>query len=247
MVTRLNARWLVLLGLVSLFCVASGAAQAASIGVQFRDIGIKTGMDAVWANPTQRVEDIAFFVDLDSGLDYTLVQELYEEGSSTPVDEVAAGVAYSSIVTLTMGELPDDPNPQGQPRDEILLLVMGVSNDQSATPPHPIYTTDDIALIVNQPGATPFDTAVYEPRSEGAFYYYLGYALGEGETVTFRYDVAEQAIGGTPVFFTRGTYDYELVPEPSTALLMGLGLFGLSFAGNRPKGSAGTGNTGKRR
>jgi len=210
--------------------------QVAETGVQFREIGMATGMDAEWTEPYEAIDDFPNFIEMNSGQDYVLMQELYREGSTTPEDELPAGVPYTSVVTLTMGPLPDNPDTGAEPQDEILFLIMGVSDDQTATPPHPIYTEAQIAFVTVHPTDTPFDEAVYDPRAEGTAFYYLGFVLSAGETVTFRYDVTEQADGGTPVFFTKATYDYAQVPEPKTALLMGLGLAGLAYSGSPSRG-----------
>jgi hypothetical protein len=249
-----------LLGLIALGCLVAGDAAAVSMeaslvnraiatatssieaylsqetvaetGIQFREIGRATGMDAEWTEPYQAIDHLPNFVDMNSGQDYVLIQELYREGSTTPEDELPAGVAYTSVVTLTMGALPDNPDTEAELQDEILFLIMGVSDDQTATPPHPIYTTEQIEFVTDHPTDTPFDEAAYDPRGEGAMFYYLGFVLSAGETVTFRYDVTEQADGGTPVFFSKATYDYTQVPESGTALLMGLGLAGLAYTGS---------------
>lgn len=62
---------------------------------------------------------------------------------------------------------------------------------------------------------------------------YVGWTVdGVGDSVTFRYDVATAPSAfGTPQLFTNATS--LVVPEPGTALLMGLGLAGLAIAGRR--------------
>jgi hypothetical protein len=249
MAIRHKALRTAILGIIMLICAGATEAHALSMesvlveeqsaalsnSVQFLEIGMATGMNAVWFEPSQEIDDFPSFIEMNAGIDYLLHQDLYEDGSPPAEEELPAGVAYTSVVTLTMGAMPEDS--EGETHDEILFLIMGVSNDQAATPPHPIYTTAQIAFVMDHPGDTPFETATYNPRSEGTFYYYLGFVLSEGESVTFRYDVTEQADGGTPVFFTKATYDYQLVPESGTALLMGLGLAGLALCGRAGAGA----------
>ncbi|MEM9178003.1 MAG: PEP-CTERM sorting domain-containing protein [Myxococcota bacterium] len=66
---------------------------------------------------------------------------------------------------------------------------------------------------------------------------YVGWTVGVGDTVTFRYDVASSPAGrGTPQLMANAT---NVIPEPGTALLMGLGLAGLTIAGRRVEPQAG--------
>ncbi|MCR9094976.1 MAG: PEP-CTERM sorting domain-containing protein [bacterium] len=60
---------------------------------------------------------------------------------------------------------------------------------------------------------------------------YVGYTVdGVGDSLTLRYDVSRAPTAfGTPQLSTNATS--AVIPEPGTALLMGLGLAGLAFAG----------------
>jgi hypothetical protein len=61
---------------------------------------------------------------------------------------------------------------------------------------------------------------------------YVGWTVEDGDFVTFRYDVVGGPVGGFAPQLTANAVPI-VVPEPETALLMALGLAGLSFAGGR--------------
>jgi len=61
---------------------------------------------------------------------------------------------------------------------------------------------------------------------------YVGWTVEDGDIVTFRYDVVGGPVGGFTPQLTANAVPI-VVPEPGTALLMALGLAGLSFAGGR--------------
>jgi hypothetical protein len=66
----------------------------------------------------------------------------------------------------------------------------------------------------------------------GMIYYHLGFTVQDGDRVTLRIDVdASASVQPVPQLFANATP--VVVPEPGTALLMGLGLLGLSWAGRR--------------
>jgi hypothetical protein len=129
------------------------------------------------------------------------------------------GDAYSDVVTLTLESVEG-----GMPSDGIVLFLSGMAS-------FPAYEVDDVAVELDptNPDFT-FDDFLHLTLtvSESTFHYF-GFELDTiGESVTFQYDVAEQLLAGTPVFTTNA-----LVPEPSTALLVGIGLLGLAFRQRR--------------
>jgi hypothetical protein len=84
-------------------------------------------------------------------------------------------------------------------------------------------------------GFDPF-LVVQDNVEPGDIRYYLGWEVNEGDSVTFRFDLkAGQTV---QEFFPGFTYSAIPVPEPGTALLMGLGLVGLTLAGRRAAGRA---------
>lgn len=83
-------------------------------------------------------------------------------------------------------------------------------------------------------GMNGFDPAIVVQNNidVGDIRYYLGWTVSLGDSVTFRYDLEQgEIMGFTPSFVWSATPF--VVPEPGTALLIGLGLGGLSVAGRR--------------
>lgn len=68
--------------------------------------------------------------------------------------------------------------------------------------------------------------------TQSVIYDYLGFTVQDGDRVIFQIDVdAAGSVQPTPQLLANATP--VVVPEPGTALLMGLGLLGLSWAGRR--------------
>ena len=63
---------------------------------------------------------------------------------------------------------------------------------------------------------------------------YIGWTVQDGDIVTFRYDVVGGSVGGFAPQLTANATPI-VVPEPGVALLMGLGLGGLSLASGRKR------------
>lgn len=210
------------LGAALLVTLLASAASAAPIG--FLEIGAGTGFDADFAPTLQLADAPTSYPAFPGGseVSYTLDQALYQQGSSTPQPALPAGVAYTSVVTLTLDAAPTD--------DPILVLMIGMASD-------PAYGLGDVTFELDQPaGDDAFELVLWDYYGTGTLYRYLGFVMSEGDSVTFRYDVAAQSVGGTPVVITSATYDYTVVPEPGTALLLGLGLGGLHLSARRHGG-----------
>lgn len=66
----------------------------------------------------------------------------------------------------------------------------------------------------------------------GTTYWYVGWTVQDGDTVTFRYDVSVDPDGRAAPGLMANAIPV-VIPEPGVAVLMGLGLAGLSAAGRR--------------
>jgi len=143
---------------------------------------------------------------------------------------------YSVLVTLTVSAI-NTPEIDGP----FTLFLTGLFGNT--------YSTDEVVVELNPvvPGA--LDTAAVPSFIWGASfdplvhvvdngappntYHYVGWQVMLGDSVTFQYDVLESPAGrGTPQFMANAT---TIVPEPGTALLMGLGLIGLATGSARLK------------
>ena len=65
-----------------------------------------------------------------------------------------------------------------------------------------------------------------------ALFDYIGWTVADGDFVTFRYDVDRAPVGGMAPQLTANAAPV-VVPEPTSAVLMALGLAGLAVGGNR--------------
>lgn len=80
---------------------------------------------------------------------------------------------------------------------------------------------------------TPFVRVQDRSAAPGALYDYLGWTVEDGSTVTFRYDVPGGLAGNGYPQLTANAVPL-VVPEPHAALLLALGLAGLTL-GSRPR------------
>jgi len=157
----------------------------------------------------------------------------YLQGSTTcQANLPAAGVTpYSLAVTYTITALNVAQNASG-----VLLVIESLGLPMG-------YSIPDAGIAV---AGAPIGAQTFDPLSgieDNAFgpgfeYYYLGWLVTSvGETFTLRIDVADQLASGNPFPVTSSAPIFNVVPEPGTALLLGLGLAGLAAAG-RPRWSA---------
>jgi len=144
---------------------------------------------------------------------------------------------FSVIVTLSVSAV-NNPAITG-PFGLFLSGVMSVPGSEygtsevvvelNPTVPAGLDTTAVPGFVWNG-GFTSFSHLVYD-EFDPFLYDYIGWAVNVGDSVTFRYDVLTAPEGrGAPALMGNAT---TVVPEPGTALLMGLGLAGLAAAGRR--------------
>lgn len=133
--------------------------------------------------------------------------------------------------------------------DPFLLVLTGLAADET------IYGPGDLFVELNPTAPVGLDTsAVPNFRFDGAFdpflhvidldrvgadprYDYIGWEIpNDGspfETLSFRYEVTNPVDGRIPFIGANAV----VVPEPGTALMMGLGLAGLASIRRRPLGA----------
>jgi hypothetical protein len=148
---------------------------------------------------------------------------------------------YSAIMTVEINVL----NTAELPGDFTLLLTaLGtsysaseVSIELNPTLP-PDFNPAPVPDFVFDPsngvgGFTPIvDVRDETTASQGAVFHYVGWTTRDGALVTLRYDVSTAPDGrDAPQLYAKATS--AVIPEPTAAILMGLGLAGLTLGGRR--------------
>ena len=142
--------------------------------------------------------------------------------------------AYSVIMTLTVSAVDGD-----EIEGPFTLFLSGLAGGT--------YAASEVAVELNPTLPTNLDTSavpgfvwndsftpfvrVNDVTFEPTVYDYVGWNVNVGDSVTFRYDVSTSpGTRAAPQLTANAT---TVVPEPGTALLMGIGLAGLAVAGGR--------------
>lgn len=160
-------------------------------------------------------------------------------GSST-CQATTAGIdgAYSVLVTVGVTVLDQDIDG---PFTLMLTSVAGGSGYTSSEVQVELNPTAPAGLnSVAVPGFSfggSFDPFVRVEdvtflASSGVTYDYIGWTVTDGDSVSFRYEVLTAPDGRATPQLTANAI-IAVVPEPGTALLMGLGLAGLATGGRR--------------
>jgi hypothetical protein len=242
--------------LVATFFLMAGQASAtpanfASGGWGFDPAGLgglpETSIDG--EEPFLAAGDPRVFSNLDVGLIGSAEGEICFLASGANVCQVNANSmtgAYSALVTLQVSVL----NPAALDGPFTLLLTgLGGSYDPSQvsielnpTAPAGLDTSAVMGFVFDGTFSDDF-VHIEDLTNEGMgdVYDYIGWTVVDGGSVTFRYDVSVAPNGqGSPALFANAIPT--VVPEPGTALLMGLGLAGLASAGRRSSFRAGRNN-----
>lgn len=149
--------------------------------------------------------------------------------SSVPTDTLD----YTGVTTWTVSQINIDVPDGG-----LFLFVGGMGNGDTEVefPPAPDYPLGSVQVLTD---GGDFGGDTLAPLVDGLFTFggvvevvYFGALVDEvGDSLTFGYQVDQQLEGGTPIFFSNAARNIVVIPEPGTALLVGLGLVALAMRG----------------
>jgi hypothetical protein len=162
-------------------------------------------------------------------------------GSSNICQVDATGVTgdYSALVSVEINVI--DPTLTGP----FTLFLNSLTADPAYDPANVTVELDGFAPMGLDTSAVPAFASRYDADFDSFVHLqylttnglqvlanYIGWTVEDGDIVTFRYDVVGGSIEGfTPQLSANATP--LVIPEPGVAVLMGLGLGGLSLAGGR--------------
>ena len=243
---------------VGFVATAMAASTASAISANF-DLVTGLGFDASTLPPPDVTVDLSdpmftagdvTLSNFDVGLTGTSDVCILASGSTT-CQPTVSGVTgpFSVLVSITIASLNDSRLDSATP----FTLVVG---DLGSGPGIPSYNKADVSVDLNPAPIPGLDTSAvpafdwdptrgvggFEPTvlledtanqsTLGEVYTFVGWTVTLGQTVTFKYDVSTAPNpAGTPQFAAAAFA--VVVPEPGTALLMGLGLAGLALADRR--------------
>ena len=157
--------------------------------------------------------------------------------ASSPVcqsDTTGVTGPYSVFVTFQVSAINNPLIPAADPFSLVLSGLVGNAYDESEVS---IELDPTVPLGLNVSGIAgfnliPFERVIDETFAPGTIYNYLGWTVQVGDSVSFRYDVNSSPKGGTTPQLTMNAVN-SVIPEPGTALLMGIGLAGLATGRGR--------------
>lgn len=188
---------------------------------------------------------------LDAGAPGTSTNLAVELSNSTDLCILAAGSSSCQATT------------EGINSAYSVLLTVGVTVLDQATFDGPFtvfltsvatgsgYTPEEVQVELNPTAPAGLDTSAvpgfafdgsFNPfvriedvtfADSGQVFDYIGWNVTDGDTVTFRYEVLTAPDGRATPQLTANVLPLVVIPEPGTAILMGLGLAGLASSGRR--------------
>ena len=210
-----------LFGLSMLFL--STPALALPVPIQFLEMGTAKGMEPIdFPTPVN--------VNLSPASDFRTI------AAGSVVDGFGIGLSFCAILNENPGAGCQTAQPAGSTGFSLFVDLTLLSQPDDVTEPSliffstlfeaPTYSLDQVSMIWDADAApdfdpTPFTTARYS-ASETVRYYYLGFWLTEGDSVSFQVDVAGDHSAADQLLPLGATA--VVIPEPSTALLLVSGL-----------------------
>jgi hypothetical protein len=172
-----------------------------------------------------------FAVDITGSTDICLFT------ASSPVcqsDTTGVTGPYSALVTFQVSAVNNPLIPASQPFSLFLSGLMGDDYDESEVSIELDPTVPsglDVSGIAGF-NLIPFERVIDETFAPVMTYNYIGWTVQVGDSVSFRYDVNSSLKGGKTPQLTMNVVN-SVVPEPGTALLVGIGLAGLATGRGR--------------
>lgn len=190
---------------------------------------------------------------MDGADDFLMVGEV---GSVAGLDVELTGSTNLCVFTASSPACQADTGGITGPYSVLMTITVSAINTDAIDGPFTlflsgragVYAPSEFTVELNPTLPAGLDTSgipgfgfgfmghiVDETFGPSTVYHYVGWRMSLGDTVSFRYDVSTAPNGrGAPQLRANATSSLLVpVPEPGTALLMGLGLAGLAMAERR--------------